>query len=147
MSITPRYATVATCPIRELRHRIYVPCGGAQISEIGRVGQFHRRGWVGWSGGSASAASSPADCNEIVRANALDDEELARAIGLAVHVMRRLRRHRAALARQEAIHVARRSRLDHHWPLEANETVADLAVVMPWYALSGRKAQHLDAQI
>ena len=93
------------------------------------------------------AANSPADRNEIVHANALHDEELARAIGLAVHVVRRLRRYRAALARQEAIDVAPRSRLDHHWPLEANETVADFAVVMPRYALAGRKAQHLDAQI
>jgi hypothetical protein len=43
--------------------------------------------------------------------------------------------------------VARRPRLDQHRPLKANETVGDLTVVMPWYALSGRKAQHLDAQI
>ena len=93
------------------------------------------------------ATSSPADRHEVVYANALHDEELARAIGLAVHVMRGLRRYRAALAGQEPVDVARGSRLDHHWPFEANETVADLAVVMPRYALPGRKAQHLDAQI
>src|SRR5205085_9938623 len=95
----------------------------------------------------SGAPSSPADRHEVVYPNALHDEELARAIGLAVHVMRGLRRYRAALARQEPMGVARRSRLDHHRPLEANETVADLAVVMPRYALPGRKAQHLDAQI
>jgi len=60
--------------------------------------------------GSASATSSPADRHEVVHANALHDEELARAVGLAVHVMRRLRRYRAALARHEPIDVARRSR-------------------------------------
>ena len=43
--------------------------------------------------------------------------------------------------------MTRRPRLDQHRPLKANETVGDLTVVMPWYALSGRKAQHLDAQI
>src|SRR5438046_471897 len=64
-----------------------------------------------------------------------------------MHVMRSLRRHRATLARQEPIGVARRPRFDHHWPLEANQAVDDLAVVMPRHALSGRKAQHLDAQI
>jgi hypothetical protein len=32
-------------------------------------------------------------------------------------------------------------------PLEANEAVVDLAVVVPRHALPGRKAQHLDAQI
>src|SRR5438105_15665365 len=60
--------------------------------------------------------------------------------------MRRLRRYGAALARQQPIDVVR-SRLDHHRPLQANKTVADLAVVMPRYALPGGKAQHLDAQI
>src|SRR3984893_10009767 len=58
-----------------------------------------------------------------------------------------LRRYCATLARQEPIDAARRSRLDHHRPLEANEAVADLAVVMPRHALPGCKAQHLDAQI
>src|SRR6516225_4527600 len=52
------------------------------------------------------ATSSPADRHEVVCANALHDEELARAIGLAVHVMRGLRRYRAALAGQEPIDVA-----------------------------------------
>ena len=70
-----------------------------------------------------------------------------RTIGRAVHVVRRLRRYRAALARQEPVNVAGRSRLDHHWPLQANEAVADLAMVMPWNALSGRKGQHLHTQI
>src|SRR6266446_7154495 len=66
MSITPRYATVVTCPIRELRHRINVPCGGARISETGRVGQFHRRGvggvvWPtsGWRRWPADRLPSP----------------------------------------------------------------------------------------
>src|SRR5215831_16432683 len=90
---------------------------------------------------------SPADRHEVIDANPLNDEKLARAIGLAVRVMRRLRRYRAAVARQQPVDVAWRSRLDHDWPLQANKTVADLAVVMPWYALSGGKAQHLDAQI
>src|SRR3984893_17475662 len=58
-----------------------------------------------------------------------------------------LRRYCATLARQEPIDAARRSRLDHHRPLEANEAVADLAVVMPRHALPGCKAQHLDAKI
>jgi len=91
--------------------------------------------------------ASPADWHEVVDANPLHDEKLARAIGLAVHVMCRLRRYRAALARQHPVDVARRARLDHHWPLQASETVADLAVVVPWYALSDGEAQHLDAQI
>jgi len=65
-----------------------------------------------------------------------------------VRLMRGLGRQRVALAaRQEPIGVARRPRLDHHWPLEAYEAVADLAVVMPRHALTGGKAQHLDAQI
>ena len=64
------------------------------------------------------ATNSPADRHEVVYANALHDEEPARAIGLTVHVMRGLRWYRAALARQEPIDVARRSRLDHHRPLE-----------------------------
>ena len=36
------------------------------------------------------ATSSPADRHEVVHANALHDEELAWAIALPVHVMRRL---------------------------------------------------------
>ena len=47
------------------------------------------------------AANSPADRNEIVHANALHDEELAWAIALPVHVMRRLRRYSAPLARHK----------------------------------------------
>ena len=43
--------------------------------------------------------SSPADRNKVVHADALHDEKLARAVGLAVHVMCGLRRHRTALAR------------------------------------------------
>ena len=61
--------------------------------------------------------SSPADRNEVVHADALHDEKLARAIGLAMHLMRGLRRHRTALARQETIDVARCPCLDHHRPL------------------------------
>jgi len=97
--------------------------------------------------GEMSAGLAPADRHEVVHANPLHDEKLAGAIGLAVHVMCRLRRYRAALARQQPVDVTRRSRLDHHWPLQANKTVADLAVVMPRYALPGGKAQYLDAQI
>jgi hypothetical protein len=89
----------------------------------------------------------PAHGHEVVDANALHDEELARAIGLAVHVMRRLRRYRATLTWLKMIDVTWRPRLDHHGPLETNETVADLAMVMPRHALPGRKAQYLDAQI
>jgi len=91
--------------------------------------------------------SSPADRNEVVHADALHDEKLARAIGLAMHLMRGLRRHRTALARQETIDVARCPCLDHHRPLKTNEAVADVSVVMPRHALAGRKGQHLHAQI
>jgi hypothetical protein len=61
--------------------------------------------------------------------------------------MRGLRWHRAALARQETIDVARCSCLDHHRPLKTNETVTDLSVVMPWHTLAGGKAKHLHTQI
>src|SRR6516225_4938927 len=91
--------------------------------------------------------SSPADRNKVVHADALHDEKLARAVGLPVHVMRGLRRHRTALARQETIDEARSPCLDHHRPLKTNEAVADLSVVMPRHALAGRKGQHLHAQI
>src|SRR5262249_8257583 len=91
--------------------------------------------------------SSPADRDKVVHADALHDEKLARAVGLAVQVMRGLRRHRTALARQETIDVARCPCLDHHRPLKTNEAVADLSVVMPRHALAGRKGQHLHAQI
>ena len=98
-------------------------------------------------GEMSAGLASPADRHEVVHANPLHDEKLARAIGLAVHVVCRLRRYRAALARQQPVDVTRRSRLDHHWPLQANKTVANLAMVMPRYALPDGKAQHLDAQI
>ena len=62
--------------------------------------------------GSATEPSSSADRNEVVHADALHDEKPARAVGLAVHVMRSLRRHRASLARQETIDVARCACLD-----------------------------------
>src|SRR5215469_8814737 len=47
--------------------------------------------------------ASPADRHEVVHTNPLYDERLAGAIGVAVHVMRRFRRYRAALARQQPI--------------------------------------------
>src|SRR5215471_10974850 len=92
-------------------------------------------------------ASSSADRHEVVHADALHDEEPACGVDLAVHVMRGLRRHRTALARQETIDMARCPCLDHHRPLKTNEAVADLSVVMPRHALAGRKGQHLHAQI
>ena len=91
--------------------------------------------------------SSSADRNEVVHADALHDEKLARAIRLPVHIMRGLRWHRAALTRQKTIDVTWRPCLDHHRPLKTNEAVADLSVVMPWHALAGGKGQHLHAQI
>jgi hypothetical protein len=96
--------------------------------------------------GSAREPSSSTDRNEVVHAHALHDEKPARAVGLAVHVMRGLRRHRASLARQETIDVARCACLDHHRPLKTNEAVADLCVVMPWHALADRKGQHLQCK-
>ena len=56
----------------------------------------------------------------------LHDEKPARAVGLAVHVMRGLRRDCASLARQETIDVARCACLHHYRPLKTNEAVADL---------------------
>ena len=62
--------------------------------------------------------SSSADRNEVVHADALHDEKLARAIRLPVHIMRGLRWHRAALTRQKTIDVTWRPCLDHHRPPE-----------------------------
>ena len=90
--------------------------------------------------------SSSADRNKVVHADALHDEKPARAFGLAVHIMRGLRRHCASLARQETIDVARCPCFDHHRPLKTNEAVADLSVVMPRHALAGRKGQHLQCK-
>src|SRR6516165_2377780 len=98
------------------------------------------------TGGSAREPSSSTDRNEVVHVHALHDEKPARAVGLAVHVMRGLRRHRASLARQETIDVARCACLDHHRPLKTNEAVADLCMVMPRHALAGRKGQHLQCK-
>ena len=95
--------------------------------------------------GSAREPSSSTDRNEVVHAHALHDEKPARAVGLAVHVMRGLWRHRASLARQETIDVARCVCLHHHRPLKTNEAVADLCVV-PRHALAGRKGQHLQCK-
>ena len=60
----------------------------------------------------AGALGLLADQHEVVHANSLHNEKLARAIRLAVHVVRRLRRYRAALARQEPVNAAGRARLD-----------------------------------
>ena len=48
------------------------------------------------NGGVPPRLDSPADRHEVVHANALHNEKLARAIGRAVHVVRRLRRYRAS---------------------------------------------------
>src|SRR5204863_7672408 len=66
---------------------------------------------------------------------------------LAVHVMRRLGRHRAALTRFEDIFVPRRSRLDDHRAFETHEAVGGVAMVVPRNALAGGECQYRDAQI
>ena len=76
------------------------------------------------NGGVPPRLDSPADRHEVVHANALHDEKLALAIGLAVHVMRRLLRHRAAFARQQPVDVTRRSRVDHIATLASADTAA-----------------------
>src|SRR6201993_343131 len=88
-----------------------------------------------------------ADREEVVDPDALHDQELARAHLFAVHVMRRLGRHRAALARFKDVFVTRRSRLDNHRAFETNEAVGNVAVVMPRNALAGSESQYRDAQI
>src|SRR5947209_10941791 len=88
-----------------------------------------------------------ADREEVVDPDALHDQELAWAHLLAVHVMRRLGRHRAALARFEDIFVPRRSRLDDHRAFEIHEAVGDVGVVVPRNALAGGESQYRDAQI
>ena len=94
-----------------------------------------------------ASRTSSSDRHEVIHADALHDEKLAWAVRLAVHVMRGLRRHCAALTRREPIDMTRCPRLDDHRPLKTNEAVADLGVVMPRYALSRRKGQHLHTQI
>src|SRR5947207_15679602 len=84
---------------------------------------------------------------EVVDPDALHDRELARAHLVAMHVMRRLGRHRAALARFEDVLVSRRSRLDDHRAFETHEAVGDVAVVVPRNVLAGGKSQNRDAQI
>src|SRR5438270_10340547 len=85
-----------------------------------------------------------ADREEVVDPDALHDQELARAHLLAVHAIRRLGRHRAALTRFEDIFVPRRSRLDDHRAFETNEAVGDVA---PRNASAGGESQYRDAQI
>jgi len=88
-----------------------------------------------------------ADREEVVDPDALHDQELARTHLLAMHVMRRLGRHRAALARFEDIFVPRRSHLDDHRAFETHEAVGDVAMVVPRNALAGGESQYRDAQI
>src|ERR1700757_5284016 len=88
-----------------------------------------------------------ADREEVVDPDALHDQELARAHLLAVHVMRRLGWHRAALARFDDVFVPRRSRLNDHRAFETHEAVGNVAVVMPRNALAGGESQYRDAQI
>src|SRR6516164_4999757 len=57
--------------------------------------------------------SSSANRHEVVHADALHDEKPACGVGLTVHIMRGLRGHRAALARQETIDLTRCPCLDH----------------------------------
>src|SRR2546430_1877679 len=94
-----------------------------------------------------NASRRSADRDEIVDPDALHDQEFAGAHLLAVHVMRGLWRHRAALARFEEIFVPRRPRLDHHRALETDKAVADLVVVVPRDALPGREGQYRDAHV
>src|SRR5438874_12661122 len=88
-----------------------------------------------------------ADREEVVDPDALHDQELARAHLLAMHLCRRLGRHRAALTRLEDIFGPRRSRLDDHRAFETHEAVGDVAMVVPRNALAGGESQYRDAQI
>src|SRR5271155_2016714 len=88
-----------------------------------------------------------ADREEVVDPDALHDQELARTHLLAMHVMRRLGRHRAALARIEDIFVPRRSHLEVHRVIETREAVGDVAMVLPRIALAGGESQYRDSQI
>src|SRR4029077_14426553 len=65
----------------------------------------------------------------------------------ALHVMRGLWRHRAALSRLQAIAVPWRARLDHHRACKADKAVGDVGMVMPGHLLSRRQSQDRDAHI
>src|SRR5205823_6590283 len=88
-----------------------------------------------------------ADRKEVVDPDALHDQELARTHLLAMHVMRRLGGHRAALARFKGVLVPRRSRLDDHRAFKTHEAIGDVAVVVPRNALADGECQYRDAQI
>ena len=134
--------------LTERASRFGLRSGQVVVALAGSADARRRSGRVGdrSHAGSAREPSSSTDRNEVVHAHALHDEKPARAVGLAAHVLRGLRRHRASLARQETIDVPRCACLDHHRPLKTNEAVADLCVVMPRHALAGREGQHLQCK-
>src|SRR5215813_7512279 len=97
------------------RHVCWVAApDGAQMELIEKVSGRRRpvagaRRGAGWRTARTAKCrepSSSADRHEVVHADALHDEKPACGVGLTVHVMRSLRRHRAALARPETIDVA-----------------------------------------
>ncbi len=95
----------------------------------------------------SNKAGSAADWDEIVDTNTLDDQEFARSLRIAMHIVRRFRRYRTALSRRQHIVVPRRACLDHHGPFETDEGVRDFTVIMPRDTLPGSKRKHLDPQI
>src|SRR5947207_5540034 len=96
---------------------------------------------------SGAVPRRSADRDEIVDTDALHDQELARAILDAMHAMRGLWRHGAALPRLETVRVPRRPRLDQHRTLQAHKAVGDVAVIMPGHLLPRRQGQDRDAHI
>src|SRR5262249_2631571 len=83
----------------------------------------------------------------VIDAHALQHEKTARPVVLAVNVVRRLGRNRAAVSAIQLVLCARRSRLHHHRPTQAEEFIADLRMPLPGNTLSGGERQHYDAHV
>jgi hypothetical protein len=88
-----------------------------------------------------------ADRLEIVRTDALHQQEAARRLAGVGDAVRGLGRHAAARADRQAVIVARRARLDLEPALETEVPVGDRAVEMPRDGLADPEREVADLQV
>ena len=90
--------------------------------------------------------------HEVIGSHALHDHELRRgeaavAVFWAVHEMRGLRRHGAALAGRQLIEVSWCAGFYDQPARQADKAVGDLAVIVPGHALAGPQAEDAHPQV